>query len=75
MSRTNESRLYLAVNGRELTGHKKRGKWTFICADFPGIPREFNGARDTAGVITAFMNLALAGAVKIKELAVESARK
>ena len=64
-----ESTLRMHVNGHELTGEKRSGSWTFACPDFPDLARTYSGDTTMGHMVEAYMLRALAGAIRIRELA------
>jgi hypothetical protein len=64
-----ESKFEMGVNGHTLKGEKRKGKWRWVCPDWPDLADYYKDDISTDPIVAEFMRRALAGAVKITMLA------
>ena len=63
-----ESVMHMAVNGHELSGEKRGGKWTFTCPSWPDLAEKWAGADEFSSILGDYMARALAGAITVRRL-------
>jgi hypothetical protein len=63
-----EETLELQINRHHLSGVKRRGKWLFSCQSWPELEQQHDGDKDASGMIDAFVQRAIVGAVIIREM-------
>lgn len=61
--------LRLSINGRELSGEARGGKWSFVCPSWPELAARHEGAASAVALIEEFVPRAIASAIHVQDLA------
>lgn len=63
-----EGTFRMSINGHELTGTKRKGKWTFRCDSWSDLELRYQYDTSVVGIVRDFTALAMANCVTFERL-------